>query len=65
VPRLARQIRDTGDYGLLPVLADLLEEAGCTDTDLLGHCRQTTEHWRGCWVIDLLTGSRTEFENQG
>jgi hypothetical protein len=39
----------------LPILADALEEAGCTDPDILTHCRQLEEHTRGCWVVDLVT----------
>jgi hypothetical protein len=40
----------------MPILADALEEAGCTNVDILNHCRQPGEHVRGCWVIDLLLG---------
>jgi hypothetical protein len=40
----------------LPVLADALEDAGCTDADLLGHCRGPGPHVRGCWAVDLLLG---------
>jgi hypothetical protein len=39
----------------LGILADALEEAGCTDADILNHLRQQQEHVRGCWVLDLLT----------
>jgi hypothetical protein len=46
----------TLDNGRLAVLADALEEAGCTDQDILGHCRSGGEHVRGCWVVDLLLG---------
>jgi hypothetical protein len=46
----------TLDNGRLAVLADALEEAGCTDADILGHCRSGGEHVRGCWVVDLLLG---------
>ena len=42
----------------LAVLADALEDAGCTDPDLLGHCRGPGPHVRGCWVIDLLLGRK-------
>jgi hypothetical protein len=38
----------------LAVLADALEDAGCTDADLLGHLRDEGPHVRGCWVLDLL-----------
>jgi hypothetical protein len=37
-------------------LADALEEAGCSDGEILTHCRQPGEHVRGCWVTDLLLG---------
>jgi hypothetical protein len=40
----------------LAVLADALEDAGCTNSDILNHLRQAGEHVRGCWVIDLLCG---------
>jgi hypothetical protein len=35
-------------------LADTLEEAGCTDVDVLAHCRGGGEHVLGCWVVDAL-----------
>jgi hypothetical protein len=40
----------------LCVLADALEEAGCTDEDVLAHLRSEGPHVRGCYVLDLLTG---------
>jgi hypothetical protein len=43
------------DNARLAVLADALEEAGCSDKDLLGHLReQGAVHVRGCWCIDHL-----------
>ncbi len=54
--KLARSISEEGRWGMLPVLADALEDAGCTDADVLGHCRRPDGHVRGCWVIDLLLG---------
>jgi hypothetical protein len=56
VPKLARAIYDERRFEELPVLADALEEAGCTDSDILSHCRGPGPHVRGCWVIDLLLG---------
>jgi hypothetical protein len=44
------------DTGRLAVLADALEEAGCTNSEILAHCRGAGPHVRGCWVIDLLLG---------
>ncbi len=56
VPRLAQAIYDEYAFDRLPILADALEEAGCTDADILNHCRQPGEHVRGCWVVDLILG---------
>jgi hypothetical protein len=46
----------TLDGASLAVLADALDEAGCTDPDIPAHCRQPGPHVRGCWAIDLLLG---------
>ncbi|MCI0459739.1 MAG: hypothetical protein L0Z62_22540 [Gemmataceae bacterium] len=56
VVALARSIYEERRFEDLPILADALEEAGCTDADLLGHCRGPGPHTRGCWVVDLLLG---------
>ncbi len=40
----------------LAVLADALEEAGCTDAILLEHLRGPGPHVRGCWAVDALLG---------
>jgi hypothetical protein len=54
VPRIAEAIYEDRAFDRLPILADALEEAGCTDADVLGHCRGPGPHARGCWVTDLL-----------
>ena len=47
----------TLDCVRMGVLGDMLEEAGVTDQDILGHCRQPgLVHVRGCWCVDLLLG---------
>jgi hypothetical protein len=46
----------TLDPARLAVLADALEDAGCTNLDILAHCRDGGLHVRGCWVVDLLLG---------
>jgi hypothetical protein len=38
------------------VLADALEDAGCTNSDILYHLRCPGPHVRGCWALDLLLG---------
>jgi hypothetical protein len=40
----------------LNILADALEDAGCTDAELLGHLRSPGPHVRGCWALDLILG---------
>jgi hypothetical protein len=40
----------------LALVADALEDAGCTREEVLGHLRGPGPHVRGCWVVDLLTG---------
>jgi hypothetical protein len=47
------------------MLADLLEEAGCTDTQILNHCRNINEYHEGypgnfCWVLTYLTEEKTK-----
>jgi hypothetical protein len=44
------------DRARLSVLADMLEEAGCTDGDILNHCRGPGVHVRGCWAVDVILG---------
>jgi hypothetical protein len=38
------------------VLGDALEDAGCTDAEILDHLRNPGPHVRGCWAVDLLLG---------
>jgi type VI secretion system protein ImpC len=55
IARMARAIRDSGRFADLPILADALEEAGCADERILGHCRdEWAGHAAGCWVLDAL-----------
>jgi hypothetical protein len=63
IPRLAQAAYDeralphaTLDGGRLAVLADALEEAGCSNAAILGHLRGPGPHARGCWVLDLVLG---------
>jgi hypothetical protein len=54
--RMARMTFDAHRFDELLVVADMLEDAGCTDEAILAHCRQPREHVRGCWVLGLLLG---------
>ena len=54
---LARQADAAREFGVLPILADALQDAGCDDDAVLTHCRDTSlAHARGCWVVDLVLG---------
>jgi hypothetical protein len=56
VVQLAQCIYTDRAFDRLPILADALEEAGCTDAEILSHCRGPGPHVRGCWVVDLVLG---------
>ncbi|HWG47752.1 MAG TPA: hypothetical protein VN688_33625 [Gemmataceae bacterium] len=56
IPKLAQVIYEGRAFDHLPILADALEEAGCSDLDILGHLRGPGPHVRGCWVVDLCLG---------
>jgi hypothetical protein len=56
ISRLAEKIYDDRTFDRLPILADALEDAGCSEADIVNHCRQPGEHVWGCWVVDLLLG---------
>jgi hypothetical protein len=53
---LARAAYVERAFDRMPILGDALEEAGCTDTAIPAHCRESVEHVRGCWVVDALLG---------
>jgi hypothetical protein len=56
IPELAQSIYEQRAFDRLLVLADALEVAGCTNADILTHCRHAGPHVQGCWVLDLLLG---------
>jgi len=55
VVAVARQMFQRREYASSPILADALEDAGCDDTDLLAHLRDTAAP-RGFWAVDLILG---------
>ncbi len=57
VVKLARAVYDGRRFREVGILADALEEAGCTEPELLGHCRGGAAHVAGCWAVDLVLGS--------
>src|SRR5262245_6435275 len=59
ITKLAQAINNERAFDRLPILADALEDAGCTDAGLLAHCRGPGLHVMGCWVVDILLGNGT------
>lgn len=59
VLKLAMRINERCRWDALPELAGALEEAGCTDAEIIMHCWQAGEHTSQCWVIDLLLADAT------
>jgi len=55
---MAQMIYENRSFGILAILADALEEAGCADTDILDHLRGPGPHVRGCWAVDLILGKQ-------
>jgi hypothetical protein len=56
VVKVAEVIYEERRFGDLSILADALEDAGCTEPDILAHCRSSGPHVRGCWAVDRLLG---------
>ena len=56
VTGLAAAIDTRGAFCDLPILADALEEAGCTDRPTLDHLRGGSRHAVGCWALDWVGG---------
>lgn len=55
--RIAQTIHDSKLWSDLPILADALEESGCTDAFLLEHLRANRHHARQCWAVDLIVNA--------
>jgi hypothetical protein len=56
VVAIGQRVYQERDFAAVPILADALEEAGCTDPEILGHLRGPVPHARGCHVLDALLG---------
>lgn len=55
VVALARRADEGQEFGVLPILADALQDAGCDDEELLAHLRGGP-HVLGCGALDLVLG---------
>lgn len=52
---LAQELHKDFDRSLLPILADMLEEAGYQDPDILSHLRHPRFHINNsCWVVEAI-----------
>jgi hypothetical protein len=50
---LARGSYEEKAFDRMPILADALQDAGCTSADVLNHLRDPhATHVRGCWALD-------------
>ncbi len=64
VVKLAKSIRESSDFSLMPILADALEEAGCNEHDILVHCRQRTQHLTCCWALRAVLDAESNHHEQ-
>lgn len=58
VMQLARHVDATGEFEVLPVLADALEDADCDRHDVLDHLRMASPHAPGCWALEQVLGEQ-------
>ncbi len=54
VLHMAQACYEHRNIHLLPILADALSDAGCTNIDLLAHLRSEGIHNYGCWALDIV-----------
>jgi hypothetical protein len=65
VTSLAGHMYESCDLSAMPILADALQDAGCEDDQLLGHCRSHAPHVRGCWALNLVLGKESRRAEPG
>jgi hypothetical protein len=58
--KLAAAIYSKQEFESVRLLADALEDAACTDAEVLGHLRGPGPHVRGCWAVDLVLATAGE-----
>src|SRR3989344_8436033 len=60
IKELAEQAYQDGNFSILPVIADALEERGCDDR-ILNHLKNPScPHHKNCWALGLLRGQELE-----
>ncbi|HEV3386616.1 MAG TPA: hypothetical protein VG097_17495 [Gemmata sp.] len=53
---LANGIYSEKAFDRMAILADALQDSGCSNEEVLNHCRSDGVHVRGCFVVDKLLG---------
>jgi hypothetical protein len=56
VVQLARSVA-AGGRERMPILADALEDAGCSHEELLSHLRSADKHQGNCWALEAILGA--------
>jgi hypothetical protein len=54
--QMARMIAQEQRWQEMPVLGDVLEDAGCRAEALLAHCRAGGAHLARCWALEAVLG---------
>jgi hypothetical protein len=54
VLELSRQMYAANEFSRMPILHDMLMDAGCGAEAVLEHCKSPCGHVRGCWVLDMI-----------
>jgi hypothetical protein len=50
---IAKEISDERAFERMPILGDAFEDSGCTNEELVQHCRSGGVHVLGCWALDV------------
>ncbi len=53
---LATAIYEERAFERVPIFADALTDAGCSNKEIIAHCKSAGPHVRGCWAVDKLLG---------
>ena len=51
---IAKSIYQNKNWHDMPILADALEDVGCTDSEVLNYCRGEGPFFKGCLILDEL-----------
>ena len=60
IKKLAEQAHEDGNFSILPVITDALEERGCDDRILKHLKNPLCPHHKNCWALGLLRGQELE-----